>query len=210
MRWRRSTRRPPRVAMPVKIGGAVVIVVTIVAVTIVADRVLINREHLPYRDILTTEIPSSPVVTPPLSQAEILTRRVVSVAKDRASAYWDGTRCRTIRYLYRTLAERRVAEAKWYAQTLASKEYLNCSITFNTDPRKVKISFWHYCAALVHEFGHLHGFHEHGGPDGGVHSRDPTNIMYPVLTSRNIPRTCKENVAALRLPWEAAVVLFKM
>jgi hypothetical protein len=184
----------------VKTGDVVVIGVALVAITIIVDRTLINRERPAHQDILTTEIPASPSVNPPLSQAELLTRKVVSVGKKRAASYWGGTRCRTIRYLYRPLAEHRVAQAKWYAQTLESKEYLDCSITFNTDPRKVKISFWHYCSALVHEFGHLHGFHEAGGPDGGIHSRDPTNIMYPVLTSRNIPKTCKVNVAALGLP----------
>ena len=84
-----------------------------------------------------------------------------------------------------------IAQARWTYDPVAPTEYLTCSVTFS--PAKIKAGFDLYCAAVVHEFGHLAGFHEKGGLDGGIHSRNPRNVMYPVLTTRNIPAVCKRS-----------------
>ena len=52
-----------------------------------------------------------------------------------------------------------------------------------------------FCATVVHEFGHALGFTEKGGPDHGLHSADPRNVMYPIVTKRNIPAVCAKSSA---------------
>lgn len=155
------------------------------AIMIVAVAVLIPRRGLKrHQEALPTTI-IAPTL-PPLAQTKLLTKKLVALAAEKADAYWNGTRCNEgIRFDYRPLVGRVIARARWYATSLRSSRYHDCLITFNTDPTKVKVSFYHYCAALIHEYGHL---------AGRTHSLDRTNLMFPVLLEDNIPDTCKVRV----------------
>jgi hypothetical protein len=112
---------------------------------------------------------------------------LVSVATAKAEAYWGGTRCQDIEVTYRRLDDRRIAEAEWRTSELDPRVYISCSITFDTSA----ISFSHFCATVVHEYGHLAGFHEERGPDGGLHSTNKRKVMYPVISDGNVPKTCR-------------------
>lgn len=126
------------------------------------------------------------------------TPRLIALARYWAEIYWSNTRCGKITYHYRTLEPRVIAHAQWYSASLSSPTYYDCEVVFS--PARIRDGFFLYCAAVVHEFGHLSGFHEDGGSLDGQHSRNPRNIMYPVLTSRNIPATCKKNTDPFRIP----------
>jgi hypothetical protein len=112
---------------------------------------------------------------------------LVALAVASAEKRWGGTRCEGIELLYRRLGTDLIAEAEWDPSELDPTVYQHCSITFDTS----LISFPHYCATLVHEYGHLAGFREEGGPDLGLHSRNRQNLMYPVISDSNVPRACK-------------------
>lgn len=152
----------------------------IIALAILIVLVILGRPKIG-RDILTTTI-TGPLT---LSQA----RAALPRAARKAGTYWNGTRCLNINYEYRDLEKNRIAEARWYVSRIAPKVYFRCSITF--DIQRIHTSFALFCAAVVHEFGHLDGFHEHNGPDNGFHSSNPRSIMYPQLTPLNIPATCR-------------------
>ena len=134
-------------------------------------------------DYLVTRVgaPTSPL---PLKRSRLLTRRLVLLAAAKAEVFWGGINCTSITFDFRHLADSRIAQATWSAYE-GSDEYLDCRITFNTDPTKIKTTFWHYCAAVVHEFGHL---------SGHVHVSDKDNVMYKYLSDRNVPNTCKSVV----------------
>lgn len=112
---------------------------------------------------------------------------LVALATAKAEKHWGETRCETIEVDFRRLSDRRIAEAEWNASDLDPTVYVDCAITFDTTP----ISFEHFCATVVHEYGHLAGFSEAGGPDLGLHSRNKRKVMHPVITDRNVPKTCK-------------------
>ena len=119
------------------------------------------------------------------------TTRLIALARKWAGTYWRGTRCLSIAYNYHWLPGRTIAKSYWSFDPAAPTKYLTCSITFN--PQRIREGFFLYCAAVVHEFGHLSGFYEKGGPNNGAHSSNPYNIMYPILTQKNIPKTCKKS-----------------
>jgi hypothetical protein len=142
----------------------------LIALGILLVLMLLGRPRIG-RDVLTTTVSGPATLAQPHAA-------VVRAAR-KASGYWGGTRCLHITYAYHQLADGRIAQAGWYAFGLTPRVYLRCSITF--DARRIRISFALYCAVVVHEFGHL---------SGHPHVRDPRDIMYPVLTRRNIPATC--------------------
>jgi hypothetical protein len=144
----------------------------LIALGILLVLVLLGRPRVG-RDVLTTTVSGPATLAQP--------RAAVVRAVRKASAYWGGTRCWHITYAYRPLADARIAQAEWYSSGLASRRYFKCSVTF--DAQRIRTSFALYCAAVVHEFGHL---------SGHPHARDPRNIMYPRLSARNIPPTCKD------------------
>ena len=116
---------------------------------------------------------------------------LVSLATAKAEGYWGGTRCQDIEVAYRRLDDRSIAEAEWRTSDLDPEVYDRCSITFDTSA----ISFAHFCATVVHEYGHLAGFHEERGPDGGLHSTNKRKVMYPVISDDNVPKTCRADGA---------------
>ena len=143
----------------------------------------VGDAHIAAEDILQTDLPA-------IQLAPLPTGRLIALAESRAYSHWGPTRCADhIRYAYISVSGRIVARARWSYAAGSPRSYLSCSITFNT--RLIRAGFFLYCAAVVHEFGHLSGFYERGGPDGGRHSANPRNIMYPVITARNVPATCK-------------------
>lgn len=153
------------------------------ALAVVTLALLVGDSQLVIHEILQTNLPVK-------VQAPLPTSRLVRLAESRAYARWGPTRCAShIHYGYISTQGRTVARARWAYSPDAPTKYLTCSITFNTN--LIRAGFFLYCAAVVHEFGHLSGFYEKGGPDGGRHSADPHNIMYPLITAQNIPPTCK-------------------
>lgn len=136
-----------------------------------------------HHDFLMTKV-EAPAVPLPLQRVRLLTPRLVFLAAAKAETYWGGTRCTSITFDFQGLGDRRIAEAQWSTASDDS-QYLDCHVTFNTDPTKIRTTFWHYCGAVVHEYGHLAG-HEH--------VRDPRNIMFPALSNSNVPATCKQLV----------------
>lgn len=95
-------------------------------------------------DRLTTTVSGPPTDLQP--------RKAIVRAAVIADDYWpSGSRCLHTTYRYRNLPGRMIAQARWYATTLASSTYYNCTITF--DPVRTRVSFALYCAAVVHEFG---------------------------------------------------------
>jgi hypothetical protein len=151
--------------------------------TLLVDRWPFDSSPPTSHDFLDTEVSAS-TTNLPLGQVRLLTKRLVLLAAAKAEVYWGGTRCESIRFDFRHLADRRIAEASWSVY-LNSIEYLDCRVTFNTDPTRIKTTFWHYCAAVVHEFGHL---------SGQSHVGNPERIMYRSLSNRNVPPTCKKLV----------------
>lgn len=175
-------------------------ITTIICLVILALAIAVNQRAFggyEGNDILTTNVPTIPnQQLPPLQRQRLLTERLVNLATVKANKFWDGTRCTHIAFNYKHLSDKRIAEAKWFSQARNSRWFFDCSITFNTDPRKIRTSFWHYCAAVIHEYGHLSGFYRKGGPNDGLHSSNRNHIMYPVLTERNIPNVCKTTFVA--------------
>lgn len=107
----------------------------------------------------------------------------------KAKRFWPTHRCAAPPVLsYVRLPYRHVAEAHWSYLSPSPTVYLGCRIVFTLRSLPFRV----YCAAMIHEYGHLSGFYEKGGPDGGTHSRNPSNVMYPSLTARNVPRTCSQ------------------
>jgi hypothetical protein len=100
-----------------------------------------------------------------------------------ARARWGPSRCPYgISYRYSLLAFQTIGEANWWFYKDSPRVYRGCEIVLAVNPRRVPTFFYHYCAIIFHEFGHLAG-HEH--------SRNPYNVMYPVLTRKNVPRACR-------------------
>jgi len=162
-----------------------VVLCTILLTLLVVPIVVLLPKSGPkqHTEVLPTTIIKQAAL-PPLAQTKLLTKKLVTLAAKKAEIYWGGTRCTAIKFDYRPLPGRIIAQAQWYTNSNDSV-YLDCSITFNTDPTKVKVSFYHYCAALIHEYGHL---------SGHPHSTNPNNLMYPILREATIPKTCKVKV----------------
>jgi len=154
-----------------------------VASTLVVARWPFDRSPPIQRDFVVTLV-EAPTNVLPLRRVRLLTKRLVLLAAAKAEVYWGGTYCKTITFNFRQLADRRIAEAKWAAYP-NSKEYLDCYVTFNTDPTRIRTTFWHYCSAVIHEFGHL---------SGHVHIANPRGIMHATLSNTNVPETCKRLV----------------
>jgi hypothetical protein len=160
------------------------LVVIGIVVGVVIGYVALNlSSRVPRHDVLRTDVPE--LVRPPRIDLGL-----VNGSARRALRYWHGTRCSgsiSDRYS-RSLPNSRVAQADWSYLDSAPASYIRCSVTLNI---RLRLPRYVYCAAIVHEYGHLAGFFEPGGPDGGIHSRHPTNVMYRVLTQRNIPASCR-------------------
>lgn len=126
-------------------------------------------------DILNLSLPAVPAYVQNLTKIEL------TLAATKADNYWHGTNCSgDITYKYKSWQGSRAALSTWTYYTAAPSTFLDCTITFNT--RKLNVSPAVYCAVVVHEYGHL---------NGKMHVRNPYNIMYPVISRKNIPRTCK-------------------
>lgn len=153
---------------------------------VVAGALSLSRfasKEKPVSDYLHTTVKASESPLP-LQRVRLLTPRLVLLAAAKAEVYWGGTRCSSITFDFERLGDSRIAEAQWLAAP-DSTQYLDCRVTFNTDPTKIRTTFWHYCGAVIHEYGHLSG---HG------HSLDRRNIMFASLSDRNVPATCKRLV----------------
>jgi hypothetical protein len=142
--------------------------------------VLLGKPKIGF-DEITTTVSGPPTISQP--------RKEVKRAARIAEHFWGGTRCLHISYHYRDLPGKKIAVAKWYSSNLSSRSYFQCSITFDT--QKISISHVLYCAVVVHEFGHLSGYQ---GLNNQFHSKNPKNIMYPVMSLRNIPKICRGEV----------------
>lgn len=126
------------------------------------------------------------VVDSSISKSSALWGRIPNRAQRKAKNYWHTTRCTgPIGLRYRPLPGDTIARAHWKYVVGVPAVYLDCYVTFDVSPR---LPFALYCAAMFHEYGHFHGFHEAGAPDG--HSLRRRNVMYPVLTRLNVPKTC--------------------
>ncbi|SRR6266496_687683 len=101
-------------------------------------------------------------------------------SQEIAARYWNGTKCDGhIGLRYIPMEWRTLAFADYYF-VQGSQRFFDCYVYFNS--RRVSgLSFSKYCAIMVHEYGHL---------NGRGHSRNPYSIMYPKITSRNIPKVC--------------------
>ena len=130
--------------------------------------------HLVFEDLASTL---------PLRGVRLLTPRLVSLAAKKGRSYWGGTLCDNgIGFRFRPLADSRLAEASWEVFPGAERRYLDCHVTFDANPTRVETTFVRFCAAVVHEYGHLSG---HG------HVANPRSIMSPVLSAKNVPATCE-------------------
>jgi hypothetical protein len=144
-----------------------------VAVTlmIVAATVLFTSDQVRRSDELPTAFSSA---TYAVTNTVTLTE-----AQRKANRYWKGTRCvNRIALERRRLAANKIAVAHWYFNRSVPTVFINCKVTFQTQNFSRAVT----CAAMIHEYGHL---------NGRAHSRDPRNVMYHTLTSRNIPRVCR-------------------
>jgi hypothetical protein len=111
----------------------------------------------------------------------------INISQRQASAsriaerYWGGTNCvGPIKFRYQPFPWNVLAFAS-YDFTSDSNDFLNCSVNFNSN-RAAGLSYAKYCAIMVHEYGHL---------NGRDHSTNPRSVMYPAITSLNIPRVCR-------------------
>lgn len=145
-----------------------------VAAIVVVDR---YKQQRTFHDILTIRVPAAPNTARAWG-------RIPNRAVEKAERFWGRSRCAAPpRLLYRRLADDHAAEAHWGYLSPAPQVYLNCEIVFSLR----KLPFRLYCAAMIHEYGHLAGFSE----GGAAHSRNPANVMYPSISARNVPRTCE-------------------
>lgn len=127
------------------------------------------------------ELPPGPAVT--ASRLD----RARAVSED----YWRSSRCARVHLRRAAFTGRAtVARATW--RLGSDGDYTRCKVTFNSRHRR--LAFEIYCAAMVHEFGHLAGFYAIRGRDGGQHSANPRHVMYPHITRANVPRACKRRV----------------
>lgn len=118
----------------------------------------------------------------PVQPTRLLTPRLVRLVITKARSYWGGTLCDGgIAFRFRPLPDSLVAEASWETFPDAERQYLHCFVTFDANPTRIKTTFLRFCGAVIHEYGHL---------SGHSHVTDPTDIMNPLLTKRNLPRTC--------------------
>jgi hypothetical protein len=87
----------------------------------------------------------------------------------------------------------------WVAPGDAANTYLyyrasvpTCHITISRAffGARSRVGYPAFCATVVHEFGHALGFTEKGGPDNGLHSANPRNVMYPTVSRENTPAVC--------------------
>lgn len=96
-----------------------------------------------------------------------------------AQNFWGATKCiyqDTIPIIYRPMTYSVLARAHYWIYPDGS--FRQCWIVVNSN----RVLDWsHFCAMIIHEYGHL---------DGKRHSTNPYSIMYPLLTSKNIPRVC--------------------
>ena len=132
-----------------------------------------------YHDtIQATELPAGPKVT------SGRLRRAFKIGE----RYWSTSRCRSIAHRRRSLDNpRRIAQASWRVEP--GGRYTRCVVTFNAD--HARLAFRVYCAAMIHELGHLAGFHEVGGLDSGTHAASSHSVMYPRISAANVPQVCR-------------------
>lgn len=155
------------------------VVLTILAAVVTGAAVRTARPQAPVAQ--PNMVDETAVTTLVVRRTTVLTPRLVRLAASKAHDYWGGTRCRSIRFVFRPLPGSLLAQAYWEAFP-GSTRYLNCRVTFDANRTKVKTTFLSFCGAVVHEYGHLSG---HG------HVADPRKIMNPVLSKKNMPATCK-------------------
>lgn len=146
------------------LGMAVMLVVVVVCVLLTVDQV---QRH----DELPTSFSAGPLT--------LTSTTGLSVAQRKANRFWRGTRCSDAIQLERKrLPADRIATAHWYYNRSVPSIFLNCKVVFQSQSFTRAVT----CAAMIHEYGHL---------NGRAHSRDPRNVMYPTITSKNIPRVCR-------------------
>jgi hypothetical protein len=116
---------------------------------------------------------------------DVLTLTPARVARARRVAVrvWGPVCGGRVRIGFGTLQQPgQAAEARYaYAPTrsLDERRYTDCRVVIARGRR------WPpevLCGLVVHEYGHL---------AGRGHSRDPRKVMYPRLSRRNIPRSCR-------------------
>jgi hypothetical protein len=103
-------------------------------------------------------------------------RRPIAVARTI-----QGTVCHgDVKVRRGQLAPRQLGQANYtyYGGPRDWQTYRNCVITITTK----QLSPTRLCAVMAHEWGHLRG---------KAHVSDPTQLMYPRLNARNIPRSCR-------------------
>src|SRR6476660_4834937 len=118
----------------------------------------LHRESLPIADLKVAL--GNKAITPRQ------TRLAIKLALGR----WGKTHCSgRIQILKAHLLPLNIiAQAQWYTGA-RSRVYLDCSVTYNSS--RANLTFPFYCATMTHEYGHLSGFHQAGGLDGGTHSK---------------------------------------
>jgi hypothetical protein len=99
----------------------------------------------------------------------------------KAQQFWGQAACgNNIKIVTKQLGGQTGGLARTGTITLPTGEVriVSCKITMD----RRRWSETRYCAVLIHEYGHLLG---HG------HSSNPSDIMYPASTNRNIPQICR-------------------
>lgn len=89
-----------------------------------------------------------------------------------------------VRITYRPLPPQNgleaAGEAEWMAVDLNDPStFSNCKIVLNSN---LHYTYRELCATFVHEWGHLYGLE---------HSTNPYSVMYPHISRKNIPNSCK-------------------
>ncbi len=120
------------------------------------------------------------------------TKSAVSSALTIAQAYWhSATACPGGTYQGTQVVDLPTTPAKTVFATGADGA-LTCRILlarrYFGPGRALRTAF--ACKVVVHEWGHLTGFTEPGGPYGGHHSWDPNNVMFDRWSATNIPPAC--------------------
>ena len=116
----------------------------------------------------------------------------IAVAERIASAYWGGPACGGNFTVDLADLPPKVAIGQATYSTAPDGTFTGCRIKISRSAFGAGSTtpWWAFCTTFVHEEGHLHGFQVAGGTDGGHHSLDPRNVMYPGPTYVNTPPAC--------------------
>lgn len=88
-----------------------------------------------------------------------------------------------------------VRQARLPSPALADAHLGSCVIRLDAEVRLLSRKW--FCAVIVHEVGHLHGLE---------HARREQDVMFPVISSANIPWVCRWLFSGKRKHWTAGVV----